>query len=161
MPEAEKTIRLSKVTKELNIGVNTIVDFLNTKGQKIDINPNTKISDEVYRILLKEFQADKGAKEESQSITIGKLKKADAMVLDAEETSEPVIREKESKEVLIKNINASPYEGETKAKKQEEKAAEKAPEKKEEKPAEKIETPVAEAPKEKSPEPEVLSLIHI
>ena len=156
MPEAEKTIRLSKVTKELNIGVNTIVDFLNTKGQKIDINPNTKISDEVYRILLKEFQADKGAKEESQSITIGKLKKADAMVLDAEETSEPVIREKESKEVLIKNINASPYEGETKAKKQEEKAAEKAPEKKEEKPAEKIETPVAEAPKEKSPEPEVI-----
>ena len=156
MPEAEKTIRLSKVTKELNIGVNTIVDFLNTKGQKIDINPNTKISDEVYRILLKEFQADKGAKEESQSITIGKLKKADAMVLDAEETSEPVIREKESKEVLIKNINASPYEGEIKAKKQEEKVAEKAPEKKEEKPAEKIETPVAEAPKEKSPEPEVI-----
>jgi len=156
MPEAEKTIRLSKVTKELNIGVNTIVDFLNTKGQKIDINPNTKISDEVYRILLKEFQADKGAKEESQSITIGKLKKADAMVLDAEETSEPVIREKESKEVLIKNINASPYEGEIKAKKQEEKAVEKAPEKTEEKPAEKIETPAVEAPKEKSPEPEVI-----
>ena len=105
MPEAEKTIRLSKVTKEFNIGLNTIVDFLAAKGHKIESSPNAKISDEVYRILLKEFQADKGAKEESQAVTMGKLKKSDAMVLEAEEAPTPVLREKESKEVLIKNIN--------------------------------------------------------
>jgi hypothetical protein len=70
MSEAEKTIRLSKVARELNIGVHTIVDFLSSKGVKVDNNPNAKIGEDGYRLLLKEFQSEKTAKEESQLLIL-------------------------------------------------------------------------------------------
>ena len=40
------TIRLNKVTRDLNVGIQTAVDFLQKKGFSIESNPNTKISDE-------------------------------------------------------------------------------------------------------------------
>ena len=48
--------RLVKVAKELNVGLSTIVDFLLKKGFDIDMKPTMKVSDEMYRELLKEFQ---------------------------------------------------------------------------------------------------------
>lgn len=53
------SIRLSKAIKELNVGRTTIVDFLAKKGIEIDDNPNTKIEDAHYELLVKEFSADK------------------------------------------------------------------------------------------------------
>ena len=47
--------RLSKVAKELNISIGSIVEFLGKKGFKIESNPNGKIGDEEYGHLLKEF----------------------------------------------------------------------------------------------------------
>jgi hypothetical protein len=43
---AGKVKRLSKVAKELNVGISTIVEFLSGKGVEIDSNPNTKIDDD-------------------------------------------------------------------------------------------------------------------
>ena len=40
--------RLSKVARELNVGISTIVDFLNNEGKEVSSNPNTKISHELY-----------------------------------------------------------------------------------------------------------------
>ena len=60
--------RLSKVAKELNISIGSIVEFLGKKGFKIESNPNGKIGDEEYGHLLKEFQSDKKAKEESEQL---------------------------------------------------------------------------------------------
>ena len=40
--------RLSKVARELNVGISTIVDFLNTQGKEVSANPNTKIDEELY-----------------------------------------------------------------------------------------------------------------
>ena len=44
--------RLSKVARELNVGISTIVDFLNNEGKEVSSNPNTKIDEELYMILL-------------------------------------------------------------------------------------------------------------
>ena len=56
------TIRLNKVTRNLNVGIATVVDFLQKKGYTIEANPNTKITDEQYAALVKEFSKDKDLK---------------------------------------------------------------------------------------------------
>ena len=62
------TIRLNKVTRNLNVGIATVVDFLQKKGYTIEANPNTKITDEQYAALVKEFSKDKDLKIESEKI---------------------------------------------------------------------------------------------
>ena len=56
------TIRLNKVTRDLNVGITTVVEFLQKKGYAIEANPNTKITDEQYNLLVKEFSTDKDLK---------------------------------------------------------------------------------------------------
>ncbi len=52
-------IRLNKVTRDLNVGIQTVVEFLQKKGYEIEANPNTKISDEQFSLLVTEFSTDK------------------------------------------------------------------------------------------------------
>ena len=61
-------IRLSKVIKDLNVGMSTVVEFLDKNSMPIeaDANPNTQISEEQYDALLKEFNKDKNIKKESE-----------------------------------------------------------------------------------------------
>ena len=63
------SIRLNKVARDLNVGIQTAVDFLQKKGFSIESNPNTKISDEQYALLVKEFSKDKNLKIESERIS--------------------------------------------------------------------------------------------
>jgi len=51
-------IKLIQVQRKLNVGINTAVDFLHKKGQEVEENPNTRISDEQYALLVKEFGKD-------------------------------------------------------------------------------------------------------
>ncbi len=60
------TIRLNKVTRDLNVGISTVVEFLQKKGHAIEANPNTKITEEQYAELVKEFSTDKNLKKESK-----------------------------------------------------------------------------------------------
>ena len=62
-------IRLNKVTRNLNVGLSTVVEFLNKKGFLTEENPNTKISDEEYDLLVREFNKDKNLKLESEKIS--------------------------------------------------------------------------------------------
>ncbi len=58
-------IRLNKVTKECNVGLQTAVEFLHKKGfTEVEANPNTKITDDQYQLLLAEFTQDKGLRKE-------------------------------------------------------------------------------------------------
>ena len=41
---SEKTLRISKVSRELNVGTSTIIDFLASKGHEVDKSPNAKIN---------------------------------------------------------------------------------------------------------------------
>jgi len=72
MKETTNPMRLIKVAKELNVGTSTIVEYLSNKGFVIDSNPNSKISDEHYLLLLKEYGSEKNLKSESQKISIQK-----------------------------------------------------------------------------------------
>lgn len=89
-----KVTRLSKVAREFNIGIHTIVDFLQAKGISIESNPNTKIEEEAYNLLYKEFQSEKNVKEESNTIS-----KSRHDLLD-DEPKESKIED----EILIKNV---------------------------------------------------------
>jgi translation initiation factor IF-2 len=53
----------------LNVGLSTVVEFLQKKGFATEANPNTKISDEEYELLIKEFNKDKNLKLESEKIS--------------------------------------------------------------------------------------------
>jgi translation initiation factor IF-2 len=54
-----KTIRLASAAKELNVGISTIVEHLHSKGFKdVASTPNTKLSEEQYDILLRDFRSD-------------------------------------------------------------------------------------------------------
>lgn len=62
-------IRLNKVIKEFNVGLQTVVDFLEKKGQKIeDVNPNTKLTDDQYELVKKEFKTDEHLRNEAEKL---------------------------------------------------------------------------------------------
>lgn len=58
-------IRLIKVSKNLNVGINSLVEFLHKKGIEVEANPNVKIEDEHYNILVTEFGKDKSIRLEA------------------------------------------------------------------------------------------------
>ena len=72
-------VRLNKVLTELNIGLQTAIDYLKNKKSlgeiKDDANVNTKISDEQYEALVKEFKGDKDVKTQAGMISRRKRKK--------------------------------------------------------------------------------------
>ena len=71
-------VRLNKVLSELNIGLQTAVDFLKKKSSlgevKDDATPNTKISDEQYAALVNEFSTDKAVKTQADQLFVKKPK---------------------------------------------------------------------------------------
>ena len=58
-PPRMSIIRLNKVIKEFNVGLQTLADFLEKKGYKINVSPSEKITEEQYELLRHEFGADK------------------------------------------------------------------------------------------------------
>jgi translation initiation factor IF-2 len=111
MPESQDQIRLSKAAKEFNVGFSTLVEFLTKKNLvKESLTPNSKISGDIYEILEKEFMKDKAVKEESRAVGLTTKAKREVVTLEekAQETPPPVhSREKESEEILIKDVTAT------------------------------------------------------
>lgn len=93
MSAENKTLRLSKVAKELNVGISTIVEYLSKKGIKIETSPNTKIDNDKYEMLLKAFPHDREKKNVSDNIV--PERPANAVVINAEDV---VAKQKESDE---------------------------------------------------------------
>jgi len=96
------TIRLNKVLRELNISLDRAVDHLKTKGVEIEARPTTKISNEVYQILLDEFQTDMSKKVASQEVGEEQRKEKEALRLQIEQEQEEkrIAREKKSEEII-------------------------------------------------------------
>ncbi|HMB62205.1 MAG TPA: hypothetical protein VKN36_03970, partial [Eudoraea sp.] len=82
------TIRLNKVLRELNISLDRAVDFLASKGHKVVARPTTKISDEVYQVLLDEFQTDMSKKVASKEVGEEKRKEKEALRIQLEQEQE-------------------------------------------------------------------------
>ena len=66
--ETNFSIRLSKAAKEFNVGKDTIVEFLGKKGFQVDPSPNTKLTSEMYELLVKEYQGEKEVKNEAMKL---------------------------------------------------------------------------------------------
>ncbi|MEX0290436.1 MAG: translation initiation factor IF-2 [Flavobacteriaceae bacterium] len=92
------TIRLNKVLRELNISLDRAVDHLASKGHKIVARPTTKISDEIYQVLLDEFQTDMSKKVASKEVGEEKRKEKEALRIQLEQEQEEkrLAREKRS-----------------------------------------------------------------
>ena len=71
-------VRLNKVLTELNIGLQTAVDFLKKKNSlgeiRDDVTTNTKITDEQYEALVQAFSGDKAVKTQAEKLFTSKKK---------------------------------------------------------------------------------------
>lgn len=166
-----RPIRLGKAAGELNVGMSTIVDFLESNGVSIDASPNTKLTPEQYDMLRTEFAADQDLKEQTKRATPAREKRETISIRDKKEDEgeeapapeaapEPVVEtpapepeaEKPAEEppakeekTGVKMVGKIDLESINQKTRPEKKAKEEAPvAKKEEKPAE-------EAPKEEAP----------
>lgn len=97
-------MRLGQAARKLNVGSSTIIDFLATKGFKIDSNPNTKITPDQYELLAREYAESAHDKEEASGLTIGNST-TDNVVLTS--SAEPEAKEpKKEDKILIKDNTA-------------------------------------------------------
>ncbi|HEY4789233.1 MAG TPA: translation initiation factor IF-2 [Bacteroidales bacterium] len=104
----KKELRLSKLAREFNVGISTIVEFLRKKGHEIESNPNTKVAPELYDLLSKEYSSDVNAKKESEKVNLRSLREKKEIVTIEEE--EPEVSEEEEadeKELFIKDTSIS------------------------------------------------------
>lgn len=104
MTEDIKATRLSKAAHEFNVGISTIVEFLNKKGFDLDPNPNTKLPHEAYILLVKEYSTDISVKKESEKLILKDLhrKKESVSINDFSEKIEAEESEKDE-EILVKD----------------------------------------------------------
>ena len=99
-------IRLSKITKQFGIGLDTLVEFLSSKGVEVEKNPNMKISDELLPTIEAKFSADLKAKQEADKIST-RLKE----MIDQAGKKKAEEDEDQRKEVIIKsNVISAPME---------------------------------------------------
>ncbi len=105
----DNSIKIIKAAKELNIGISTIAEFLGSKGFKIEAKPTTKLSEDMYSALLKEYLGDKIIKEEAKGIVIGKIRRDDVLPVNerSEVSEKPKQTDFEPEEILIKNTGSS------------------------------------------------------
>ena len=94
------TIRLNKVTRDLNVGITTVVEFLQKKGYTIEASPNAKITEEQYAVLVKEFSTDKNLKIESEKFSQERQNKDRNKASISIEGFEP----KKEKEDVVKTV---------------------------------------------------------
>ena len=148
-------IRLNKIIRTYNIGLQNLVDFLSSKGVEVEANPNAKISDEHLPAIEKQFGKDLELKQASEKVDIKLneiLEKTSRKQQESakEEEYEPV------RETFIKTTIFTPVEPKPEPETIRPVVPEPQPEiKPEPQPEPVVETPVAETVKEPEPQPEV------
>ena len=88
-------IRLSKLTKRYNIGLAKLVDFLNSEGISVQMNPNASVSDECIPLIEEKFGQDATLQHDSELVRLklkeiieaGSKKKSQEVVEPIKETS--------------------------------------------------------------------------
>jgi translation initiation factor IF-2 len=86
------TIRISKVLSELNIGLDTAIDFLASQKQEVEHNRNAKIDQAQYQMLTQQFATDKSSKDKAETLIQQKREEKEAIQAERELTKPEVIR---------------------------------------------------------------------
>ena len=151
-------IRLNKIIRTYNIGLQKLVDFLASKGVEVEANPNAKISDDLIPEINKQFGKDLEMKQASEKVDIKlteileKTSKKQHENAKEEEDDEPV------RETVIKTTIFTPVEEKPEAVPEPEPQPELRPEplpaETEPEPQPQQKEPAPEAEPEKTPEPE-------
>jgi translation initiation factor IF-2 len=97
-----ENIRLNQVIRELNISLERAVEFLSSKGIEVDARPTTKISADVYDVLLDGFKADRKNRKASEEISEEKRKEKEEIRLAYEHKKELEREEEEAKHEVVK-----------------------------------------------------------
>ncbi|MCK4663432.1 MAG: translation initiation factor IF-2 [Bacteroidales bacterium] len=100
MAQVKNTKRLSKIAREFNVGISTIIDFLEGKNIELEANPNTKVSPEIFEILEKEFCNELIVKQESEKLELG-ISRAKKEILSIEDSQETDEKHEETKQETI------------------------------------------------------------
>jgi len=100
----EKLIRLGQASRKLNVGHNTILEFLAKKGFIVENNPNAKLTPEQFVMLAKEYASSASEKLEASSLSIG-AKHPETVTIGTEaEAHRKKIEEEER--IMIKNLGS-------------------------------------------------------
>ncbi|MCH8545610.1 MAG: translation initiation factor IF-2 [Cryomorphaceae bacterium] len=142
--------RLSKVIRELNISLTRAVDFLKSKEIELDTNPNVKINEEVYNLLVDEFEQDKSKKEKSEQVSQQKKEEKEILKAKDSKTRDEVVKAKSEGLSGPKTIGKIDLDAIGKPKP---KAEEPAQEEAKPEPVEEVKAPVAEKETVPAPEP--------
>jgi translation initiation factor IF-2 len=113
MAETITTPRLMAAAKEFNIGKDTLVDFLASKGfDKDELKPTAKLTEEMYRALQTEFQSDKVAKQKAVQIDLPKgaaaetkKKKDEEEIYFRKEEKKPVKKEEPAPVPVVEEVH--------------------------------------------------------
>lgn len=100
----EKMMRLGQASRKLNVGHNTILEFLSKKGFDLENNPNVKLTVEQFNLLSKEYASSASEKLEASGLTIG-TKHIENITLGSE--IEPHRKKSDDEEILIKNLGST------------------------------------------------------
>ena len=83
-------IKISKVAKDLNIALPTVIEFLQSKGINIDMNPNSRIDEDAYNLLVAAYSSDKAQKSKSEKLSSDRQKER---AVKPEPKAEPEVKE--------------------------------------------------------------------
>jgi translation initiation factor IF-2 len=100
----DKMIRLGQASRKLNVGHNTILEFLAKKGFTVENNPNAKLTGEQFAMLSKEYASSASEKIEAHSLTIG-AKHTDNLTIKVDADVHRKKAEEEDR-ILIKNLGS-------------------------------------------------------
>ena len=110
MSEEVKIPRLGKAAKEFNVATSTIVEFLSKKGFPVEDSTNTKLTEDMYQLIVVEYQFEKNIREEAQKIEIGASLKHTHAVEDPkpepEMVEKPILEKKAKQEPKVKKTSS-------------------------------------------------------
>ena len=100
----EKSMRLGQASRKLNVGHNTILDFLAKKGHEVENNPNAKLTPEQVALLSKEYATSANEKLEASELTIGGKHSETITIKSTPEVTRK--KEEDDQDILIKNLGS-------------------------------------------------------
>jgi translation initiation factor IF-2 len=110
----EKMIRLGQASRKLNVGHNTILEFLAKKGFAVENNPNAKLTGEQYAMLAKEYASSASEKLEASGLTIGTKHVENVTIEREKEAAKKRVDDEES--IMIKNLGSKDLKAKEEAK---------------------------------------------
>ena len=143
MAESNKPVRLSKVAREFNLGMTTVVEFLASKGIEVEAKPNTKLDPETYALVKSNFQGDKETKQKAQA-SAATIQERESITLASAKKRAVAKQEEEEPEIDLSQFKKSEAAPVVKRTKPAEAPAESEPAEAPAAPAD--EAPAAEAP---------------